>query len=148
MIRRNNGFSLIELIVAIVLIGVAGGILATLVGTGGNQYKKANDNFEAQSEARIAMAYITTTLRQNDTSSGIVSAVGPLLIINKGKEQFIISFNGQSLVERNAKEPASNAKEIAKIENLNLDRNDNRIDITIKYGNGKELKSNITLRSE
>ncbi len=149
MYKKDEGFTLVELIVAIALIGVIGTMVFTLVGAGRNQTRIARENFDAQSEARIAMAYITTTIRQNDINGG-VSVLGSALVIrnSSGALYQVISFNNanKNLWVRDV--VLNSTKVIANINGVTFRQDGNRIDITIGYGNDKELKSTITLRSE
>ena len=71
--RKTNtkGYSLVELMVVLAIIGILGTVLVTMMNTGGHLYRDANATMEAQSNARLAMSYITMRIRQNDVSDRI-----------------------------------------------------------------------------
>lgn len=143
MLKKNIGVTLIELIIVIALITVIGGTLMTILDVGGKHYKEATEVFDNQSEARIAMAFITTSLRQNDTGEGINITPNPgsSLIIKKSSGDISFYYEDGYL--------KTNTKTIAKIKKVLFEKHDSSIDITIWYGNRLEpLKSTITLRSE
>ncbi|MCL2165049.1 MAG: DUF4860 domain-containing protein [Oscillospiraceae bacterium] len=68
---QNSGFSVIELLVALTLLALFGGAIMTIIGAGSSVYQRIIGDKEADSEARIAMSYISVKLRQNDRSGAI-----------------------------------------------------------------------------
>ncbi|HEX2947247.1 MAG TPA: prepilin-type N-terminal cleavage/methylation domain-containing protein [Clostridia bacterium] len=75
MMSNNKGFTLIELIVGLAIMGILTGMLLYFFVAGGNSYRTLNDSSNAENEARVAMSYLTTQIRQNDavttTNGGI-----------------------------------------------------------------------------
>ena len=61
----NGGFSVIELLIALTLMALLGGSLLTMISTGSSVFGRIFDEKDAQSEARIALSYVTVKLRQN-----------------------------------------------------------------------------------
>ncbi|NLT57963.1 MAG: prepilin-type N-terminal cleavage/methylation domain-containing protein [Clostridiales bacterium] len=64
--KHLRGFTVIELLVVMMVLSVLGGVLITLVHTGGSGYNHTLRNYEAENEARTALSYITVKVRQND----------------------------------------------------------------------------------
>ena len=72
--RAVGGFSVIELLIALTLMALLGGSLLTLISSGSSVFQRVFDEKDAQSEARIALSYVTVKLRQNG-KPGVVSLV-------------------------------------------------------------------------
>lgn len=72
--RRDSGFSVVELLIALTLMAFLTASLLTIITTGGEAFQKVLDSKTAQSEARIAVSYISVKLRQY-SSRGRVSIV-------------------------------------------------------------------------
>lgn len=73
MRSNNKGFTLVELIVGMAVMGILTVMLLYVFMAGRNSYQTLNDSSKAENEARIAMSYLTTQIRQNDavtTSNG------------------------------------------------------------------------------
>ena len=69
--KSAKGYSLVELIVVMAIIGILGTMLVTMMNLGGKLYRNANAAMEAQSNARLAMSYINMRIRQNDALNKI-----------------------------------------------------------------------------
>lgn len=69
--KYEKGYSLVELIVVMAILGILGTMLVTMMSTGGRLYKNANTIMEEQSDARLAMSYISMRIRQNDVQNNI-----------------------------------------------------------------------------
>ena len=65
--RSQNGFTLVELIVTIVLVGLIGVFTTLFVYTGLNGYLKARDTSEGALKAQIALDRISMELRDIDS---------------------------------------------------------------------------------
>ena len=68
------GFSVVELLIALTLMSFLATSLLTIITTGSDAFQNILDEKNAQSEARIAVSYITVKLRQQ-SSRGVVSVV-------------------------------------------------------------------------
>ena len=66
LINKNNGYSLIELILVMVLIVIFGLSTFTLVVSGNNAYKNIVEKKTLNSELRVAVSYLDMKLRQGD----------------------------------------------------------------------------------
>jgi len=66
MIRRINGFTLVELIVTLVLVGIIGTFTTLFMYTGLNGYLRAKDTSEGALKAQITMDRISLELRDID----------------------------------------------------------------------------------
>lgn len=64
--RSEKGFTLIELIMAMAIMSILLTMYYSLFFAGGKQYEYVHDSYKKQNEARIAMSFITTKIRQND----------------------------------------------------------------------------------
>lgn len=64
--QSEKGFTLVELVMAMAIMSILLTIYYSLFFTGGKQYEYVHDSYRKQNEARIAMSYITTKIRQND----------------------------------------------------------------------------------
>jgi prepilin-type N-terminal cleavage/methylation domain-containing protein len=63
MIKQENGFTLVELIVTIVLVGIVGTFTTLFLYTGFNGYLRAKDTAEGALNAQIALDRISLELR-------------------------------------------------------------------------------------
>ncbi|MCE5235385.1 MAG: prepilin-type N-terminal cleavage/methylation domain-containing protein [Clostridiaceae bacterium] len=73
----KKGFTLIELVVAMVVSTILGVILVTTVRTGVVSYQNINADMMSESEARAALSLITVQVRRHD-------ATGAISVINDG----------------------------------------------------------------
>jgi prepilin-type N-terminal cleavage/methylation domain-containing protein len=62
---EQNGFSVIELLIALTLMALLGTSLLTVIATGSNAFGRIFAEKDGQNEARIALSYVTVKLRQN-----------------------------------------------------------------------------------
>ncbi|WP_176786210.1 PilW family protein [Desulfosporosinus hippei] len=69
--KSSKGYTLVELIVVMAIMGILGTTLLTMMNTGGKLYRDANAIMEEQSNSRLAMSYITMRIRQNDVKNNI-----------------------------------------------------------------------------
>ena len=76
----QSGFSVVELLIALTLLAFLGTSLLTVISAGGDAFQRVLDEKSAQSEARIALSYITVKLRQNSSKNnvGIVASDSPV----------------------------------------------------------------------
>ena len=72
--ENQSGFSLVELLIALTLTAFFATSLLTVISTGGEAFQMIMDEKTAQSEARIAVSYVTVKLRRR-SSQGAVSIV-------------------------------------------------------------------------
>ncbi len=66
MIKKENGFSLVELIVTLVLVGIIGIFTTLFMYTGLNGYLRAKDTAEGALKAQIALDRLSLELRDID----------------------------------------------------------------------------------
>lgn len=70
--ENNSGYALIELVLVIALLALFGIATLSLVATGSAAYKDINEKKELDSELRVAISYLDTKVKQND-SEGTLS---------------------------------------------------------------------------
>ena len=66
LIKKNNGYSLIELLLVMVILVIFGLSTFTLVISGNNAYKNIIEKKTLNSELRVAVSYLDMKLRQGD----------------------------------------------------------------------------------
>jgi len=64
--KSQKGMTLVELIMAMAIMSILMATYYSLFFTGNRHYEYVHDSYKKQNEARIAMSYITTRIRQND----------------------------------------------------------------------------------
>jgi type II secretory pathway pseudopilin PulG len=74
----NRGFSLVEPLMIIVIFSIFGFMAFSLVQAGDSADKRVTENFESQSDARVAIAYIQNRICQNDREGAIAVVPNPL----------------------------------------------------------------------
>ena len=162
--RRENGNSLIELIVVMAMLGLLGGVLISLIATGGSIYQKVNENSDAQIEARLALSYITVKVRQNDVKDGVTVPTSNVIRILKPAPDIgywdiysVVDGDGKSnLVEDDydgvpTHLPVTSiiAENVALTASMSTVELANQISLSLSYSNGtKNLNEIITLRSD
>jgi prepilin-type N-terminal cleavage/methylation domain-containing protein len=173
--RRDSGFSVVELLIALTLMAFLAASLMTILTTGSDAFQKVLDDKNAQSEARIAVSYISVKLRQY-SSRGRVSVVpsdSPTNIrnvlkideyagISSGESRFIYFEESTGgglgrLVEKNSVSPRvddpSGAHKIADISDFSVAFADEsrtvvNISVSCDAPNGRITREvSITLRS-
>ncbi len=158
-IKRNNGQSLIELIIVMSMIALLGGVLLGLVSTGGSAYQKVSSTQDLQREARLALSYVTVKVRQNDVQGGIpLSPLNKIRIlkVSPATGYWDIYVEGANLVEEDDTDanPATPGNKSVIAENVGFTarqatfNGSKQIIFTITYGSGKTLNETITLRSD
>jgi prepilin-type N-terminal cleavage/methylation domain-containing protein len=73
MIKRENGFTLVELIVTLVLVGIIGTFTTLFMYTGLNGYLRAKDTAEGALKAQIALDRISLELRDINEIEGLTA---------------------------------------------------------------------------
>jgi len=70
-IKNEQGFSIVEMVVVIAIMGILGSTLMGLTSTSSQLYRNSNEEMQASEEARISLEWITAECRRNDRSRGI-----------------------------------------------------------------------------
>jgi prepilin-type N-terminal cleavage/methylation domain-containing protein len=105
---NHKGFTLVELIVVMAMMALLGSTLLTVVGTGGNQYRRIHESYRNENEARIALSYITVKIRQHDVMMDDVThavsvqdtPVNALRIQQTLDTWWSIEMDGNTLIEK------------------------------------------------
>ena len=173
--KETNGYTLVELITVLAIMGILGTMLVSMLNTGVQFYRTAHTTMDNQNNARLAIAYITVKIRQNDVVNGISvdtsSYPVPVLIIKDANSAsgntFWIYFDGNThkLREQTGNtgfNPVlNNGAEIADLSYVEITRdppNDltkhppedppiHTIKFIITAADGSEYSSQVTLRS-
>ena len=86
MQNGTQGYTLVELITVMAIVGILGTMLVSMLNIGVKFYRTADTSMDNQNNARLAIAYITVKIRQNDVADGISvdrsTYPVPVLIIN------------------------------------------------------------------
>jgi prepilin-type N-terminal cleavage/methylation domain-containing protein len=77
MIKQEKGFTLVELTVTIVLVGIIGTFTTLFMYTGLNGYLRAKDNTEGALKAQIALDRISLELREINAISSFTPSPNP-----------------------------------------------------------------------
>lgn len=70
-VKKNKGFTIIELVVVMAIMGIVGGIIVSMISLGSNQYIGISAKLDGLNEARAAMSFITGEIRRNDESGNV-----------------------------------------------------------------------------
>lgn len=174
-IISSKGFTLIEVITTLAIMGILMSMLYSLFFSGAKTYEISYDSYRSQNEARIAMSFITVKIRQNDSLSDKDGAMihdisveqeeeslgRKCLKVSDGTtEQFIYKLggaNGYDLmvsgvpfesVEDGGSVVAEDLSDII-FSTSTTATGAESIEIVIRYNDGQdELKETITLRTE
>lgn len=82
-LRSDKGFSLVEMIMVMFLIGILGTMVMKFMINGSAFYKKVYTYYDARNEARLAVHCITSRIRQNDAVDTIYIKDNRIRIIPK-----------------------------------------------------------------
>jgi prepilin-type N-terminal cleavage/methylation domain-containing protein len=69
--KGTQGYTLVELVTVLAIMGILGTMLVSMLDVGVQFYRTADTAMDNQSNARLAIAYITVKIRQNDVTGGI-----------------------------------------------------------------------------
>ena len=70
-LRSKKGFTVIELVVTMAIMGILSMSVAGLVRTGLSSYKHISSDMSYETEARAALSLITVQIRQHDETDAI-----------------------------------------------------------------------------
>lgn len=165
---NNKGFTLIELIVVLAIMGIMGSMLVSMMHTGAMTFRSTYDTADAQNDARVAMSYLTVKIRQNDARPNdgtdgikvIVSDTGSFQALqikdsqNTGFSFWIYCADGK-LRQQYAADAAGfdsihldSGMEIANISDLDVQKEEAKITLRVKSSdNSVDLTQIVTLRS-
>ncbi|MCB2355923.1 PilW family protein [Clostridium estertheticum] len=98
MIKDKRGFTLIELIIVIALLGVVILMGFSVLSFGYKSFNSQTDTTDNQSNVRYAMSDISKEIRRADPTKRIVMADG---IINIDEDRVIYKLQGSTLLKNN-----------------------------------------------
>ena len=150
MMKKNirKGFTLIEVMIVTLLIAILTTIIVTYVASSGKFYKNVREDSNSMSEARIAMSYTVTKIRENDRKDAIDINSGKLTVKTLKKvggiekeEPYEIYFDSGKIHEKSKKpDGTEQIVDIANINSFNIDfikdsdgNNTNQINIKVGY---------------
>lgn len=88
--KNNAGLSLMELVVAIAILSIIGGIIFGFLSTSTNSYKKVSQDVDLQEEAQFAMNQLESLLMNAENGVYYEASSGELYIYNE-KNCYVIS---------------------------------------------------------
>jgi prepilin-type N-terminal cleavage/methylation domain-containing protein len=169
-LKNKKGFSFLELVIAMAIMGLLGTMVVGLVKTGLTSSGRIRDDMSSETEARAALSLITVQLRRHDATGAIrIDTVNEEIELLKNPNAAppahlngtVISYGGGDVYAQDTTDvsgPVSTAglTPIARVVDVavTFDLNDAgtaiTYDITVTYGapgNLKELKQTVTQRS-
>lgn len=163
--KGTHGYTLVELITVLAIMGILGTMLVSMLNTGVQFYRTANSAMDSQNNARLAIAYITVKIRQNDVADGI-SVVNHLDSLSNSVQvleikeaspsgnTFYIYFDSSThkLREQSGNtgfnQVLGNGAEITDLSYFNIEQSGANIHFEVKSVDGTvDLNQDITLRS-
>lgn len=144
---REAGFTLIELILVIVLIGITAGSTAMLVLQGTQSYADLIERKESLHNARLAMERISREVRQA-TNASTVSA--SRLRINGGLLEFFHDAATSTVKIGGTSQPAEGRILAEGISSLTfaMDNSNDWVSIILTEATGRKYRTKIYLRKE
>lgn len=94
--ENNGGYALIELALVIALLALFGVATLSLVVTGSAAYKDINEKKELDSELRVAISYLDTKVKQNDSEGALSLGSNPA---GDGRALIVSEFIGETQYE-------------------------------------------------
>lgn len=82
MTQGTQGYTLVELITVLAIMGILGTMLVSMLNIGVKFYRNEYSAMDNQNNARLAIAYITVKIRQNDAYD-ISTGVAKVSVISK-----------------------------------------------------------------
>lgn len=71
LLKGTQGYTLVELITVLAIMGILGTMLGSMLNTGVQFYRTSYSTMDNQNNARLGIAFITVKIRQNDVANGI-----------------------------------------------------------------------------
>lgn len=150
-LNASHGNTLIELMIVMSMVALLGGVILGLVSTGGSAFQKIQAAHSTQTEARLALSYITVKVRQNDVQAGIVlNNPSSIHIVNPSGGYWDIYQDGSgNLKEDNYDGTNHKISTIAEGITFSATLINKQLTLTIGYSGGtKQLNEIIALRSD
>ena len=69
--KGRGGFTLLEMVIVLLVTMVLAALVFGMIGSGASSYRRTVEGNNAEAEARIAVAYVTTRVRMNDREGGV-----------------------------------------------------------------------------
>lgn len=95
-ITSDSGFTLLEMIVVIAVLAILGTATLTLLSASSNVFKHIHNDYNVENEARIALAYTTIKVRQNDFTYDVgATTVNSVKLVTEESKQYLNILNAQ-----------------------------------------------------
>lgn len=130
--KRKNGFTLIEVLVAVAIVAVAGMFMYAFLGQGMNLYAVETASAEQQADMRMVMSEITNKVRVTDKTS-ITYGLGVLTI-----GDYAYAFDGERIL-RNETELAGSISAFA------VSITNGILDVSLTNSTGTQISTSLSL---
>jgi prepilin-type N-terminal cleavage/methylation domain-containing protein len=97
--RSDEGFTLVELSISMLLFGVLGAVLLTTLIASKNAVATSRENHDLNEEARVALNRMSRELRQADAIVSVNGSTGATGLT------FSVDFNGNGVIDASAADP-------------------------------------------
>ncbi|MBS7527886.1 prepilin-type N-terminal cleavage/methylation domain-containing protein [Fusibacter paucivorans] len=71
MEKRSNGFTLVELVIVIAILGIVGGLMSRLMFFSANQNSRISQEIEATQDANLTVQYVVAEVHRHDAAGRI-----------------------------------------------------------------------------
>lgn len=137
-LKSEKGFTLVEMIVVIAIMGILGTMVMKIFVSSNTFYYKVQNDYYARNNARTVVSYINNMIRRNDSSNRVKVEENKLTIYNEdGTRKSTIYFqDGKLINEWNSKKIC--VAEITSFSITNTD--DGGINIIVGYTDGSKIE--------
>lgn len=161
-LKKQQGATLVELLMVLALVAVFGVCLFSLIFAGSNAYHRLEDSRTVEGDARVAVSFISVKLRQND-AAGCVQ----VMPLDNGKNALLLTDPGESgaqtwiffdkgvlyecLVAEGMPPEIGTANVIAQLEDCDIRMEGESIRVSVAYlrdGQIRHMESTVSVRSK
>ena len=93
MKKDNKGFSLIELVIAIALLGIVSAMLLNFMTTGSTMFRRVSTDVSLQMESQVAMTQLREYVIDCNDTLTYDQATHTLTVLNSGPQEHVFAWN-------------------------------------------------------